>query len=98
MAGSADKLALRRLTLVMRSTALREALADDCRGLAPVFTVADRAQDAWRWLRERPLAVLLPTAAVGAIWVVRRPARLVTLPLRFWSLWRLWRRVAPHLR
>jgi hypothetical protein len=98
MAGSADKLSLRRLTLVTRSTALRQALAADCRVLAPAFTVADRAQDAWLWFRERPLAVLLPTAAVGAIWLARRPARLMTLPLRFWSLWRLWRRVAPHLR
>ena len=98
MNGSAEKLALRRHQLVTRSAALRQAAAADWRTLAPVFTVADRAQDAWRWLRERPLAVLLPTAAVGAIWVVRRPARLVTLPLRFWSLWRLWRRVAPHLR
>jgi hypothetical protein len=94
---SADKLALRRHALVMRSAALRETLAADGRNLAPVFEVADRAQDAWIWVRARPLAVLLPVMAVGVSWLVRKPSRLLTLPLRAWSLWRLWRRVAPRL-
>lgn len=98
MNGSAEKLALRRHRLVMRSAALRQTAAAECRTLAPAFTVADRAQDAWIWVRERPLAVLLPTVAVGVVWLLRRPGRLVTLPLRVWSLWRLWRRVAPQLR
>jgi hypothetical protein len=97
MAWSADKLALRRQALVMRSAALRETLAADGRNLAPVFEVADLAQDAWIWVRARPLAVLLPVAAVGVAWVVRKPSRVFTLPLRAWSLWRLWRRVAPKL-
>ena len=98
MASAADKLVLRRLALVARSGALRQTLTADCRVLAPAFTVADRVQDAWRWLGERPLALLLPAVAAGGVWLARRPARVVTLPLRIWSLWRLWRRLAPHLR
>lgn len=98
MNGSAEKLALRRHQLVTRSAALRQAAAADWRTLAPVFTVADRAQDAWLWVRERPLAVLLPSVAVGAVWLLRRPGRLVSLPWRVWSLWRLWQRVAAPLR
>lgn len=98
MAHSAEQLALRRQALVLRSAALRQALSADLRGIAPVFTVADRTQDAWIWLRARPLALLLPTAAAGLVWMVRKPTRLVTLPLRVWSIWRLWRRVAPALR
>ena len=97
MATPADKLALRRQALVMRSAALRETLAADGRNLAPVFDVADRAQDAWIWARARPLAVVLPMVAVGVTWVVRKPSRVLTLPLRAWSLWRLWRRLAPKL-
>jgi hypothetical protein len=98
MARSAEQLAQRRQLLVMRSAALRDALNADLRGLVPAFTLADRTQDAWIWLRTRPLAVLLPAVAVGVVWVVRKPARLVTLPLRAWSLWRLWQRAAPGLR
>jgi hypothetical protein len=98
MPRSAEQLAQRRRALVLRSAALRHALGTDLRGIAPVFTVADRAQDAWIWLRARPLAVLLPVLAAGVAWVVRKPARLVSLPLRAWSLWRLWQRVATRLR
>jgi len=98
MARSAEQLAKRRQALVLRSLALRQALSTDLRRIAPAFTVADRAQDAWIWLRARPLAMWLPAVAAGFAWSVRKPARLVTLPLRAWSLWRLWRRVAPWLR
>jgi hypothetical protein len=98
MARSAEQLALRRQALVLRSAALRGALNADLRGIAPAFTLADRAQDAWIWLRAKPLAALLPLMAVGMVWAVRKPSRLVTLPLRAWSVWRLWRRVAPQRR
>jgi hypothetical protein len=98
MAHSAEQLALRRQALVLRSAALRDALSADLRVIAPAFAAADRAQDAWIWLRAKPLAALLPLVVVGVVWAVRKPSRLVTLPLRAWSLWRLWRRVAPQLR
>jgi len=98
MTRSAEQLALRRQALVLRSVALRGALNANLRGIAPAFAVADRAQDAWIWLRAKPLAALLPLAAICVVWAVRKPSRLVTLPLRAWSLWRLWRRVAPQLR
>jgi hypothetical protein len=83
---------------MLRSAALRQVLHADLRNITPAFTVANRAQDAWIWLRARPLAVLLPLVAVGVTWVVRKPARLVSLPLRAWSLWRLWQRLALRLR
>jgi hypothetical protein len=98
MARSAEQLAQRRQVLVLRSAMLRDALNADLRGIEPAFTVVDRAQDAWIWLRAKPLAALLPLVAIGVVWAVRKPSRLVTLPLRAWSLWRLWRRVAPQLR
>jgi len=97
MSAAAHQLALRRQALVMRSAALRQTLAADCQTLAPAFVAADRVQDAWLWVRERPLAVLLPVVTVGVVWVVRKPSRLLTLPLRLWSLARLWRRLAPRL-
>jgi hypothetical protein len=97
MPRSAEQLALRRQALVLRSAALRDALNADLRGIAPAFTTADRAQDAWLWLRARPLAMVLPAVAVAVVWVVRKPSRLITSPLRVWSLWRLWQRVATRL-
>jgi len=98
MARSAEQLASRRQALVLRSAVMRQALVADLSGLKPVFTGADRVQDAWIWLRAKPLAALLPLVTVGVVWAVRKPSRLVTLPLRAWSIWRLWRRVAPQLR
>lgn len=99
MESSADRLAQRRQMLVLRSAALRQALTTDLQGFAPAFTVAHRAQDAWIWLRARPLALLLlPAVAAGLAWAVRKPSRVLTLPLRAWSLWRLWRRIELRLR
>jgi len=98
MALSAEQLAQRRQVLMLRSAALRQVLHADLHNITPAFKVANRAQDAWIWLRARPLAVLLPLVAVGVTWVVRKPARLVSLPLRAWSLWRLWQRLALRLR
>lgn len=97
MSAAAHRLALRRQALVTRSAALRQTLATDCQTLAPAFVAADRVQDAWLWVRERPLAVLLPMVTVGVVWVVRKPSRLLTLPVRLWSLARLWRRLVPRL-
>ena len=101
MARSAEQLALRRQALVLHSAALHQVLNVDLRGIAPVFTAVDRAQDAWIWLRASPMVVLLPLlplVAAGVVWGVRKPARVVTLPLRAGPLWRLWRRVAAPLR
>jgi hypothetical protein len=98
MKSAVDRLAQRRQTLVFRSAALRQAVTTDLRLIAPAFTVADRAQDAWIWLRAKPLALLLPAVAAGLVWAVRKPSRVLTLPLRAWSLWRLWRRIELRLR
>lgn len=97
MARSAEQLALRRQALVLRSATLRQGLDAELRGIAPVFTVVNHVQDVWCWLRARPLAVL-PLAAVGAAWVVRKPVRLLTVSVRVWSFWRLWQRVVRRLR
>lgn len=88
------QLALRRRELAIRSTLLRSEASAHAAELQPLFGVADRVQDGWSWLRERPPAMVLPVAAVALVWVWRRPSRLLTLPWRAWAAWRLWQRVA----
>lgn len=94
MAQSRQALAQRRQALELRSKLLRDQLDTDLRALAPVFTLADHAQDAWVWVRSRPTAVLLPVLTVGVVWVVRKPTRLFRLSWGAWSVWRLWQRAA----
>lgn len=89
----AQQLAARRLALQQRSALLRAQAVFHGRALAPVLSWADRAQAAWQWLRERPPALLLPLAVVTGLWVARRPSRLLAMPLRIWSVWRLWHRL-----
>lgn len=94
MARSQQALAQRRQALMLRSQLLRDQLDTDLRALAPAFTWADRAQDAWGWVRSRPTEVLLPVLTVGVFWVVRKPTRLFRLSWGAWSAWRLWQRAA----
>jgi len=89
----AQQLAARRLALQQRSAGLRAQAVHHARALAPLLGWADRAQAAWWWLRERPPALLLPLAVVTGWWVARHPGRLLTMPLRLWSVWRLWLRL-----
>jgi hypothetical protein len=94
MARSRQALAQQRQALVLRSQLLRDQLGTDLNALAPAFTLADRAQDAWIWVRSRPPAVLLPVLTVSVVWVIRKPTRLFRLTWGAWSAWRLWQRAA----
>lgn len=88
----AEQLRQRHLALRRRSRALRVRAGMQAESLRPVFGWADRVQEVWRWLRGWPPQLTLPLAAVAGLWVARRPSRLVSLPLRALSLWRLWQR------
>lgn len=94
----AEQLKQRHLALRRRSRALRARAGVQAESLRPVFGWADRAQDAWQWLRGWPPQLTVPLAAVAGLWVARRPSRLLSLPLRALSLWRLWQRFAAPRR
>lgn len=79
----------RRAVLLARSHALREHLAEASVGLERPFALADMARDQVRWWSARPMLL----AAVAAVPLVLRPARLVTWSLKLWSGWRLWKQV-----
>jgi hypothetical protein len=94
----AQQLAQRRHALRARSRSLRARAGRHAQALQPVLGWADRAQAAWRWVRERPPELLWPLALVAGLWVARRPSRLVSAPLRLWSVWRLWLRLSAGRR
>ena len=86
-------LALRQQRLLLRSEALRSAIAGQARVLEAPLAAADRARAAARWLyaRRRWIAV-----AVVAI-VVVRPRRAWRAARWGWWLWRSGRRVGEWL-
>lgn len=94
----AEQLALRRRLLQGRSRGLRNGASLHAQSLQPIFGWVDRVQDGWAWLRSRPPELVWPLAAAAGLWVVRRPARLVSLPLKFMTWYRLWQRFAPGAR
>jgi len=93
MSPKESELGLRQQQLLIRSTALRLALADQSQVLARPLAVADRAVAAARWLYlQRGLLV------VGALVVVLlRPRRALRWLGKGWSLWRTLRRISPWL-
>lgn len=94
----AQHLALRRVALCRRSRDLRQRAGIHARALQPMLGWADRVYAAWQWLRTRPPALVWPLAVVTGLWVARRPSRLISAPLRVWSLWRLWLRLSAGRR
>ena len=94
----AQQLAQRRGLLRAHSRALRAQAGRHAHALQPVLGLADRAQAAWQWVRARPPVLLWPLALVTGLWVARRPARLISAPLRLWSVWRLWLRLSAGRR
>ena len=81
----------------MGSQQLRAQAIVQVSGLQPAFSVADRVQDAWIWLRGHPEVV--GGAALGL--AVLRPRRALRLGLKAWSLWRVaqrWRVVGTLLQ
>lgn len=78
----------RQQVLLMRSTELRLALANDARVLEAPLDWADQALAAGRWLRANPQWTMA-AALVLALW---RPRRALRWGGRLWSGWRLWQR------
>lgn len=89
-----ERLALRRRGLALRSSLLRTQAVAHATELHTVLSWVDHVQDAWIWLRQRPPGLMLPMAAVAVAGVWRKPSRLWRWPLRAWSAWKLWQRVA----
>ncbi len=87
--GKVNDIHARRAVLQARSHALRGRLAEASAGLERPFALADMARDHVRWWLAHPMLL----AAVAAIPLVMRPARLVTWSLKLWSGWRLWKQV-----
>lgn len=83
------ELARRREWLTVRSGQLRQQAATQIRALQPVFSWADRLQDAWIWLRANPVPVLASLLGL-AVW---RPRRALGLVWRAWSGWRMLQRL-----
>ena len=94
---AAERLALQRRGLALRSSLLRSQAVVQAGELHTALGWVDRVQDGWIWLRQRPPALMWPMAVVSTIWVWRKPARLWRLSWRVWSAWRLWRRLAQRL-
>ena len=93
MTGGAMELALRRQRLLIRSAALRDALAEQAAVLDAPFAAADRARAGVHWLvRQRAWL------GVGLVFVLAvRPRRAWRLLGFGWRLWRRARRVRPWL-
>lgn len=94
---TAERLALRRRGLVLRSSLLRTQAAGQAGELQPALNWVDRVQDTWIWLRQRPPELMIPVATVATVWLWRKPSRLWRLSWRAWSAWKLWQRVAQRL-
>lgn len=87
--------ARRRHLLLARSSALRSGLALQAElMLAGPLQTAGQAGRVLQWVRSRwPLL-----AGAAAVVAVARPRRMLSLSLKGWALWRLWRRVRSALR
>lgn len=89
MPSNPEALALRRAQLLQRSGELRQQLAQDAQVLTPWLGVADGVRLVSNWLQRHP-----EWAAVGvATLVVLKPQRAMSLALKAWSGWKVWRRV-----
>ena len=81
--------ASRRTGLLARSARLREEFSAGAQALQAPLATADRVRDAVHWCRERPW--VLGIAAAGFALV--KPGRVLSLGMRVWGGWRLWRQV-----
>lgn len=93
-------LAARREVLRLRSTQLREDIAERSRVFRPVFRITDRVLDGVRAVehpsRKQAFAMLAAAALAGAVLV--RPRIAVGLGLRALSAWQAYRRLQPLVR
>lgn len=83
------ELALRKQRLILKSAALRVAIAEDALPLGPLFNGADKIVAAIHWVQSRPQAVLAAVAALAVI----RPRLLWRWGRRTVVLWKVWQKV-----
>ena len=90
-------LAVRREQLRLRSAQLREQIAVRTSVFRPVFKATDRVRGGVRTIgnarNQHALMLLAGSAVVGALLV--RPRSAVSLGLRVWSGWQMFRRLRP---
>lgn len=84
----AEHLARRRQQLLVRSSELRQQLAQDAQVLTPWLGAADGVRVATAWLQRHPEWVV---GAVATL-VVLKPRRVLSWGLKGWSGWRMWQR------
>ncbi len=80
--------AQRREQLLIRSTTLREQLAQQAQVLAAPLAIADSLGNSLHWLRQHPEWPLGGLALLALL----RPRRAWRWASRVWWGWRLWRR------
>jgi len=83
------ELALKKQRLQIRSAALRQELAAHAAVWRPAFTLADRGQAAWLWLRRHPA---LPVALLVAV-LVARPRAVLSWARRGFFVWQTFARL-----
>jgi YqjK-like protein len=93
MSPNEAELVVRQRQLLIRSTRLRLALAEQSQILVGPLTVADRVVATARWLYLRRGWI----AAGALVVVLLRPQRALRLLSKCWWVWRAARRVSPWL-
>lgn len=83
-----DELVVRQQRLLMRSTQLRLALADQAQVFKRPLAVADQARSSLQWLNRNPQ---WPLAALLVL-VVLRPGRALLWGGRLWWAWTTFKR------
>lgn len=89
----AIELALRKQRLVLRSDALREALASDAAPLQPLFTTSDKVVDGIHWLKARPGVV----AGIAVAAAILRPGAVFRWGRRGFFAWKAWQALQSRL-
>jgi len=85
--------ALKKQRLVLKSSDLRQRLADDSQPLQPLFAAADKVTDGIHWIQARPGIALAATAVL----VVLRPRPLLRWGRRAFFAWKTWRTLQNRL-
>jgi hypothetical protein len=92
------ELADRRRALVAQSEALRLRLSGSTQGLKQVLGIADLGVAAGRYVKQKPLLLLLGIAAAVLVVKPRRALRTISLVLTALSIFGQLRRVLPVRR
>ena len=87
-------LAMQRRLLLAESTLLRHSLQQQASQLtAPLWSAADKAQAAARWVQAHP-AVVVGTGGLALALAVRRPAMALSCLGKGLAWWRAWHQLS----